>query len=263
MTSKRIWCGRLYGGLPRRQGEYMVIKGRKKATGAAGAAASRVSRANTSPYQEDPWRVFRIMSEFVEGFETLSECGPAVTIFGSARTKESAAEYAGARRIAQELAKSGYTVITGGGPGIMEAANRGAMDSNGHSVGLNIQLPMEQVVNKYVNVPIGFRYFFVRKVMFIKHASAVVVMPGGFGTLDEMFEVVTLVQTKKIKKIPIILCGRAYWKGLIDWLNSSVVENGMVSKNELDVFKIVDSAEEVVMAIKQSVPLNECAKSNF
>jgi len=240
----------------------MVIKGKKQTAGLAAAAAGAILRGN-SPYQEDSWRVFRIMSEFVEGFETLSECGPAVTIFGSARTKENAPEYSRARQIAQKLAKAGYGIITGGGPGIMEAANRGAMDSNGRSVGLNIQLPMEQVVNKYVNVPVGFRYFFVRKVMFIKHASAVVVMPGGFGTLDEMFEVITLVQTKKIKKIPIILCDRAYWKGLIDWLGSTMAGNGMINKNELDVFKIVDTADEVAAEIKASVPLGECAKPNF
>jgi len=203
------------------------------------------------------------MSEFVEGFETLSECVPAITIFGSARLKETTREYAEARQVAQKLAKAGYTVITGGGPGIMEAANRGAMDARGRSVGLNIQLPMEQVVNKYVNVPIGFRYFFVRKVMFIKHASAVVVMPGGFGTLDEMFEVITLVQTKKIKRVPIILYDRAYWKGLMDWINSSMVKRGMININELNIFKIMDSPEEVVREIKRAVRLGKCARPNF
>jgi uncharacterized protein (TIGR00730 family) len=236
----------------------MAIKSKKTVR-----AGISVARANQTVYQEDAWRVFRIMSEFVEGFETLSECGPAITIFGSARTKETAQEYIGARQLARKLAKAGYSIITGGGPGVMEAANRGAMDAGGRSIGLNIQLPMEQVVNKYVNVPVGFRYFFVRKVMFIKHASAVIVMPGGFGTLDEMFEVITLVQTKKIKNIPIILYGSAYWKGLISWLNSSMVETGMISKKELDIFKVVDSIEEAVREIKASVPLNVCAKSNF
>ena len=227
------------------------------------AAKTIALKAGKSPYTEDSWRVFRIMSEFVEGFETLSECVPAITIFGSARLKETSAEYAGARQIARQLAKAGYTVITGGGPGIMEAANRGAMDSNGRSVGLNIQLPMEQVVNKYVNVPVGFRYFFVRKVMFIKHASAVVVMPGGFGTLDEMFEVITLVQTRKIKKVPIILYDSSYWNGLIAWIKNTMVKKGMISANELNIFKVMNSAEEIVREIKRAVPLGACAKPNF
>jgi hypothetical protein len=239
----------------------MVIKSKNKTAGSALVSGTSIPRKTV--YQEDAWRVFRIMSEFVEGFETLSECTPAITIFGSARTKETKQEYIEARQVAQKLAKAGYAIITGGGPGIMEAANRGAMDMKGRSIGLNIQLPMEQVLNKYVNVPVGFRYFFVRKVMFIKHASAVIVMPGGFGTLDEMFEVITLVQTKKIKKIPIILYGRSYWKGLMEWLNSSMVKTGMVTKGELDIFKIVDSVEDVVREIKASVPLGECAKSNF
>jgi len=212
---------------------------------------------------DESWRVFRIMAEFVDGIETLSEVHNAVTIFGSARVKPDDIYYKKTEILARLLAQAGFSVITGGGPGIMEAANRGAKDANGRSVGLNIQLPMEQVVNKYVNVPVGFRYFFVRKVMFIKHASAVIVMPGGFGTLDEMFEVITLVQTKKIKKVPIILYDSSYWKGLLDWVNISMVKMGMISKSDLDIFKVMDSPEEVMREIKQSVPLGACAKPNF
>jgi len=241
----------------------MTLKPKKTTAVKAAAETITAFQRSTSPYKEDAWRVFRIMSEFVEGFETLSECGPAITIFGSARLKENRPEYAAARKIARQLSKAGYAVITGGGPGVMEAANRGAMDEGGRSVGLNIQLPMEQVVNQYVNVPIGFRYFFVRKVMFIKHASAIVVMPGGFGTLDEMFEVITLVQTKKIKNVPIILYDSAYWKGLINWIERTLVKRGMLTKNELSFFKVMDSPEEVVREIKRAVPLNVCAKPNF
>ncbi|MCX5779192.1 MAG: TIGR00730 family Rossman fold protein [Elusimicrobia bacterium] len=216
-----------------------------------------------SQFQEDPWRVFRIMSEFVEGFDTLSECGAAVTIFGSARLGEHNPDYIAARRIAQKLAQAGFAIITGGGPGIMEAANRGSIDVNGRSVGLNIQLPMEQVVNPYVNVPIGFRYFFVRKVMFIKYASAMIVMPGGMGTMDEMFEVLTLVQTKKINQIPIILYNSAYWKGLLEWMHDVMIKRGMISAKDLSLFKVLDDPDAIVDEIKRSVRKPVAGKSNF
>lgn len=215
------------------------------------------------PFREDPWRVFRIMAEFVEGFDTLAECGAAVTIFGSARTGERSPDYVAGRRIGQKLARAGYAIITGGGPGIMEAANRGATDAKGRSVGLNIQLPMEQVVNPYVNVPIGFRYFFVRKVMFIKYASAMIIMPGGFGTMDEMFELLTLVQTKKIKKIPIILYNSSYWKGLLDWIKGTMIPRGMISTEDLAFFKVLDDPDEVVREITSKVQADIRGKSNF
>jgi uncharacterized protein (TIGR00730 family) len=213
--------------------------------------------------QEDPWRVFRIMSEFVEGFDTLSTTGTAITVFGSARTGESDPNYVAVREIARKLCIAGYSVITGGGPGIMEAANRGAIEAKGCSVGLNIQLPKEQSLNPYVNVPVGFRYFFVRKVMFIKYSSGVVVMPGGFGTLDELFEALTLVQTHKIRRIPIILYGSAYWKGLLDWIRDAMVARGMVNKEDLSIFKVLDTPDAVVKEIKQRVRVGTRSKTNF
>ncbi len=216
-----------------------------------------------SPYDDDAWRVFRIMSEFVDGFEHLSEIGTAVTIFGSARSKPGTKEYQVAQTTANLLAKAGYSVITGGGPGLMEAANRGASLADGVSIGLNIQLPMEQVVNAYVNLPIGFRYFFVRKVMFLKYASAVVVMPGGFGTMDECFEALTLIQTGKIRPIPVILVNTDYWKGLIDWMESAMLKNGLVSKDELEIVKLMDDPEEIVKEIKKNVKITSQSKANF
>jgi len=204
-----------------------------------------------SIYDEDSWRVFRIMSEFVDGFEIMSEIGPAVTIFGSARKKPGDRYYELACEIGHKLAKAGYTIITGGGPGIMEAANKGATDANGCSVGLNIILPQEQCTNSYVNIPVGFRYFFVRKVMFIKYASAVVIMPGGLGTMDEFFEVLTLIQTDKIRPFPVILVGSDYWKGLLDWIGKNMIEEGMLDKVDLTIFKVVDQADQVVKEIKK------------
>lgn len=227
------------------------------------AAANGALAKKNAQYQEDPWRVFRIMSEFVSGFETLSACGSAITIFGSARLTEKSPDYRDAREISQKLARAGYAIITGGGPGIMEAANRGATDARGRSVGLNIELPMEQCVNPYVNVPVGFRYFFVRKVMFIKYASAVVIMPGGFGTMDEMFEVLTLVQTKKIKDIPIILYNSSYWKGLLDWIGTAMPRHGMITKADLALFKVIDTPDGVVREIRRRVSTRGCTRVNF
>jgi uncharacterized protein (TIGR00730 family) len=204
-------------------------------------------------YDEDPWRVFRIMSEFVEGFDSLSCIGPAITVFGSARTKPDSPEYAVARKIGYELARAGFVVITGGGPGMKQAANHGAHEAGGSSIGLNIELPMEQSVNPFVNMPIGFRYFFVRKVMFLKYSSAVVVTPGGFGTLDECFEVLTLIQTRKIKPIPIILVGSYFWKDLYEWIKNTLVREGMISKDDLSIFKIMDDPDDVIREIKKHV----------
>lgn len=214
-------------------------------------------------YDQDTWRIFRIMAEFVDGFEHLSGIGTAITIFGSARSKPHSREYHVTQEISNKLAKAGYTIITGGGPGLMEAANRGASLANGRSIGLNIQLPFEQVVNAYVNLPIGFRYFFVRKVMFLKYASAVIVTPGGFGTMDECFEVLTLIQTCKIRPIPIILVNSEYWKGFVDWIENSMVKYGMVSKDELDIFKVMDNPDEIVKLIKKEVKIMPRAEANF
>ena len=192
----------------------------------------------------DPWRVLRIMSEFVAGFDTLAAVAPAVTIFGSARTGEDDPMYEGARALAQDLVGHGFSIITGGGPGIMEAGNRGAVDGDGTSVGANIELPFEQGMNEYVEISVDFRYFFVRKVMFLKYAEAFVIFPGGYGTLDELFETLTLIQTGKIHNFPIILFGAEYWQGLIDWLRSTVEESGRISPGDIDLMLVTDSADE-------------------
>jgi uncharacterized protein (TIGR00730 family) len=195
---------------------------------------------------QDTWRLFRILSEFVDGFEAMSQVGPAVSIFGSARMRPRNRHYLAARTLARKLANHGVTVITGGGPGIMEAANRGASEGGGVSVGLNIELPEEQELNDYVNLPIAFRYFFVRKVMFVKYAQAFVILPGGFGTLDELFEAVTLVQTKRIKPFPIVLYDRAYWAGLLDWMRERLIQDGMVSPRELALVRVMDDIDDIV-----------------
>ncbi len=201
--------------------------------------------------REDTWRVFRIMSEFVEGFEILSELGQAVSFFGSSRMKPNNKYYKLTEKIAYLLAKEGYAIITGSGPGVMEAANKGAKRAGGHSVGLNIQIPMEQKPNKYVDTLLDFRYFFVRKVMFVKYAKAFVIMPGGYGTLDEFTEAINLIQTERIPKFPVVLFGSEYWKGMLDWFRDTVLENGNISKEELGIFKVTDSPKEVVSIIKK------------
>ena len=194
----------------------------------------------------DPWRVLRIQAEFVDGFGALAELGPAVTIFGSARTPKTDPLYKAARTVGRKIAQRGVAVITGGGPGIMEAANRGAASVNGKSVGLGIELPHEQGLNKYVNLGMDFRYFFVRKTMFVKYSSGAIVFPGGFGTLDEMFEVLTLVQTHKVKRMPLVLVGSEYWQGLFDWLNGPVMSAGMISPLDPDLVHITDDLNESV-----------------
>ncbi len=201
--------------------------------------------------REDTWRVFRIMSEFVEGFEVLSEVGRAVSIFGSSRTRPDNKYYKLTEEIAYLLAKAGYAIITGSGPGIMEAANKGARRAGGHSVGLNIQIPMEQKTNKYVDTLLDFRYFFVRKVMFVKYAKAFVIMPGGYGTLDEFTEAINLIQTERIQKFPVVLFGSEYWRGMLDWLKGTVLKNGNISKEDLSIFTVADNPVEVVEAIKK------------
>ena len=194
----------------------------------------------------DPWRVLRIQSEFVDGFGALAELGPAVSIFGSARTQRTESDYKAARRMGSQIAKRNIAVITGGGPGIMEAANRGAALAGGKSVGLGIELPFEQGLNQWVNLGMSFRYFFVRKTMFVKYSSGVIVCPGGFGTLDEMFELLTLVQTHKVANVPVVLYGKDYWQGLFDWLDGPVAERGMISKIDPKLVTVTDDTDEAV-----------------
>jgi len=201
--------------------------------------------------QEDPWRVFRIMSEFVDGFEVLSQVGKAVSIFGSARTKPDNKYYKDAEEIAYLISKAGYAIITGSGPGMMEAANKGARRAKGKSIGLNIQIPLEQKPNKYVDTLLDFHYFFVRKVMFVKYAKAFVIMPGGYGTLDEFFEAINLIQTERIGKFPVVLYGSAYWKGMLDWIKGTLLKNGAISKEDLHIFTVVNSPKEAVNVIKK------------
>ena len=201
----------------------------------------------------DSWRLFHILAEFVEGFEKLSDIKRAVTGFGSARAKEGDDLYAKAYQLALTLGKANFNLITGGGPGVMEAVNRGAADAGVKSVGINIELPFEQKPNPYINVPLSFRYFFVRKVMFLKYAIAYIVMPGGFGTLDEMFEAVTLVQTKKMRPFPIILMGSDYWKDVIAFFRKQMLGRNMISKEDLNVFQIMDDPEEIVDYIRRFV----------
>lgn len=203
----------------------------------------------------ESWRLFKIMAEIVDGFDTLGELGLAVSVFGSARVREGDPLYEETRTLSQKLAEAGYAVITGGGPGIMEAGNRGAAEVNGDSVGLNIQLPLEQAPNPYQNIRCDFNYFFVRKVMFVKYAMAYVVMPGGLGTLDELFEASVLSQTKRIKPFPIILYNSTFWGGLLDWIREAMCSRGFLAEDELDMFTICDTPDEVVQFIKRHVIL--------
>ena len=202
---------------------------------------------------EESWRIFRIMAEFVEGIESFAEVGNAVTIFGSARVKPDDPYYRKAEYLAHRLAEEGFSIITGGGPGIMEAGNKGAMEAGGKSVGMNIRLPFEQKPNPYANVSLEYKYFFIRKVMFIKYAMAYVVLPGGFGTLDELFEALTLMQTKRIKSFPVILMGSEFWRGLIDWIKDTILRESKISANDLSLIEIIDDPEEVVRHIQKYV----------
>jgi len=199
---------------------------------------------------EDPWRVFRIMSEFVDGFEVLSKIGPAVSIFGSSRIRQNSQYCRMAEELAQLLVKEGFAVITGGGPGIMEAANKGAKKAKGKSVGLNIEVPVVQKPNPYITELLSFKYFFCRKVMFVKYGKAFVIFPGGFGTIDELFEALTLVQTERIEPFPIILLDNNYWQGLFDWVRNTMLKQDCIVKADLGIFKIVDSPKEVIKTIK-------------
>ncbi|MFA6915204.1 MAG: TIGR00730 family Rossman fold protein [Parachlamydiales bacterium] len=201
----------------------------------------------------DSWRVFRIVSEFVEGFETMTNIGPSVSIFGSARLKEGTPYYSLAIDVSQEVAKRGFAIITGGGPGIMEAANKGAQEIQGKSCGLAVDLPFETEPNKFIDPKycLTFRYFFVRKVMFIRYAQGYVFLPGGYGTLDELFEALTLIQTKKIHPFPIYLMGKSYWQGLIEWIKSTMLQNGCVNENDLSLIQITDDPGEVANGIER------------
>ena len=200
----------------------------------------------------DPWRVMRIQSEFVEGFGALAELGPAVSVFGSARIKPEDPEYLQAEQVAAELVNAGFAVITGGGPGLMEAANKGAHEAGGVSVGLGIELPFEQGMNSYVDLGVNFRYFFVRKTMFVKYSVGFIVLPGGFGTFDELFEAITLVQTGKVRQFPIVLVGTAYWGGLLEWLRSTVRERGLVGEHDVDLLHVVDDPAEAVRIVSEA-----------
>lgn len=202
---------------------------------------------------KDTWRMFHIMAEFVEGFEVMPEVYPAVTIFGSSRTGRRTKLYKTTERIARMLVDNGFNVISGGGPGIMEAANKGAAEAGGKSVGLHIELPKEQQPNQYANVRLAFKYFFIRKVMFIKYAVAYVIMPGGFGTLDELFEALTLIQTKRIRSFPVVLFDSSFWSGMVKWLNKTLLRTGTISEPDLEIFQIADKPEEVIGIITKTV----------
>ena len=202
---------------------------------------------------QESWRIFQIMAEFVEGFDVMPQVFPAVTIFGSSRIKPQSAVYKTTLEVSRLLVESGFNVISGGGPGVMEAANKGATQAGGKSVGLHINLPSEQQANEYANVRLNFNYFFIRKVMFVKYAVAYIIMPGGFGTLDELFEALTLIQTKRIRSFPVILMDSEFWNGLLDWMRDTLIKKKTLSKSDLEVFNVVDTAEEAVGIIKRRV----------
>ena len=223
-----------------------VLRGERAATQSTADQRLLQSRGAADWVHTDPWRVLRIQSEFIDGFGTLAELGPAVSFFGSARTPRDHPMYATAEHLAGKLARAGLAVITGGGPGIMEAANKGAAEAGGVSVGLGIELPFEAGLNPYVNLGINFSYFFARKTMFVKYAQGFVVLPGGFGTLDELFEALTLVQTQKVTSFPVVLFDSGYWSGLVDWLRRVGVERGSISATDLETFTVTDDADEAV-----------------
>jgi uncharacterized protein (TIGR00730 family) len=201
----------------------------------------------------DSWRMFQIMAEFVKGFEVMPDAYPAVSIFGSSRIKPKSAIYKDTVKVSRLLVESGFNVISGGGPGVMEAANRGAAEARGKSVGLHIELPSEQQPNEYANIRLSFRYFFIRKVMFVKYSVAYIILPGGFGTLDELFEALTLIQTKRIRYFPVILLDSQFWEGLLDWAKKTLIKERTISESDFDIFNIVDTPEDAVAIIKRRV----------
>jgi len=204
---------------------------------------------------DESWRVFRIMAEFVDAIEELSRIGHAVSVFGSARDAPGDVYYEKARKVAYLLGQKGFSVITGGGPGIMEAANRGASEADAPSVGMNIQLPFEQKPNPYASISIAYKYFFIRKVMFVKYAMAYIILPGGFGTMDELFEALTLIQTRRIRSFPVVLMGSEYWGGLIDWIKNTMFPKGKISEEDFDLIQIIDEPDQVVRHIQKFVVL--------
>lgn len=213
------------------------------------ADQSLLDRSAPDWQHNDPWRVLRIQAEFVEGFDALSQLPPAVSVFGSARTAPGEPMYANAETLGRKLAQAGFAVITGGGPGIMEAANKGALEADGFSVGLGIELPFEQGLNAYVSLGVNFRYFFARKTMFLKYSRGFIAMPGGFGTFDELFEALTLIQTKKVTHFPVVLLGTQYWGGLIEWVKGSVQGGGFISPKDLELLTVTDDLDEAVAAM--------------
>jgi uncharacterized protein (TIGR00730 family) len=215
------------------------------------------TRMPQGSFLEQPWRIFRIMSEFVDGFQDMADAAPAVTVFGGSRAKKSSPEYKLTRRVAKMIARRGVTVITGGGPGIMEAGNRGAHDAGGVSVGLNIDLPAEQDPNPYINKLINFRYFFARKYMFLYHSMAFIIFPGGFGTMDELFESLTLIQTERHPHFPVILVDSEYWGGLISWIEKTMLARGYIADEDMKLFTLADTAEEIVAAALAGSPEGE------
>ncbi|RZU18768.1 hypothetical protein EV645_0967 [Kribbella rubisoli] len=217
------------------------------------------SRGPSDWVHTDPWRVLRIQSEFIEGFGMLAELGAAISVFGSARTKPDDPMYAAAEETGRKLVAAGYAVITGGGPGVMEAANKGASEAGGVSVGLGIELPFENGLNEWVDIGMNFRYFFTRKTMFVKYAQGFVVMPGGFGTLDELFEALTLAQTRKVTSFPVVLFGTAYWGGLVEWLRNTMLEDGKISAADLDMFTVTDDVDEAISYIMKAGELADAA----
>ncbi|MBN2177725.1 MAG: TIGR00730 family Rossman fold protein [Demequinaceae bacterium] len=228
----------------------ILLRGNQVPTASSSAEFLETERS-TDWLDLDPWRVLRIQSDFVEGFGALAEIGPAISVFGSARTPRDSEEYRWAESIGRLLVEAGYAVITGGGPGTMEAANKGATEAGGISIGLGIELPEEQGVNEYVNLGINFRYFFARKTMFVKYAQGFIVLPGGFGTLDELFESLTLVQTNTVRHFPIVLVGQEYWGGLIEWLKREVAGGGKIRPADLDLVRVTDDPVEAVAIVEQ------------
>ena len=237
---------------PERQRGPVTLRGARMAEDTTTDQRLLDSRGPTDWVHTDPWRVLRIQAEFVEGFGALAEVPKAVTVFGSARTGRDHPEYEQGRELGAALAAAGYAVITGGGPGTMEAVNRGASEAGGMSVGLGIELPFEQGLNPWVDLGVNFRYFFVRKTMFMKYAQAIICLPGGFGTLDELFESLTLVQTKKVTKFPVVLFGKSYWQGLYDWVRQSAMAGGKVSEKDLDLLYLTDDIGDAVRVVEES-----------
>src|SRR6187549_2408953 len=235
---------------PERRRGAVVVRGRSTAEGGTEDQKLLRSEGQSVDFQDtDTWRTLRIMGEFVEGFDALADIGPAVSIFGSARIGRRNRYYGAARRLAAALAKQGFAIITGGGPGVMEAANRGAKEAGGLSIGCNIELPFEQGLNPYLNRSLNFKFFFVRKTMFVKYATAFIVFPGGYGTLDELFEALTLIQTGKVKDFPVILFGKEYWSGLLDWLTKTVAAERKIDEKDLKLFQVTDNPAEATRLV--------------